>query len=179
VACATDDAGGLVIRRVNPTPTLRPLVLVPTTRQATTSARAVLPRTLSRADASVQAARAGHVLGALLGAWPAAVSLAGDRLHEPARFEAMPATGAVVAELRDAGVHAWLSGAGPSVVAVIDGVRGDVLARVEALAAQHGFEAHAAEVDLSGAVTCPAGGCGLAGDGPVGSDCVRCPRRGV
>jgi homoserine kinase len=62
VVCATDPAGELVVRRVNPAPSLRPVVLVPTVRQATSGARAVLPETLSRADAAQQAARAGHVL---------------------------------------------------------------------------------------------------------------------
>ena len=96
VACGTDDDGEVVVRRVNPAPTLRPVALVPATRQATSAARAVLPDSLPRADVAEQAARAGHVLAALAGVWPAAATLAGDRLHEPARFAAMPATGAAV-----------------------------------------------------------------------------------
>ncbi|MEX1177403.1 MAG: homoserine kinase [Nitriliruptor sp.] len=179
VACATDDDGRLVIRRINPAPALRPVVLVPTTRQATTSARAVLPESLVRADVAVQAARAGHVLGALVGAWPASVGLSGDLLHEPARFAAMPATGAIVTALRAAGVHAWLSGAGPSVAAVLTGPGDGPVARVAEVAAEGGFVVHPAEFQLTGALACPDGGCALAGSVPGGADCVRCPRRAV
>lgn len=175
VACAMDDAGDLVIRRVNPAPSLRPVALVPASRQATTSARAVLPDQLPRAEVIVQAARAGHVLTALTGAWPAAVGLAGDRLHEPARFAAMPATGAVVEALRVAGVHAWLSGAGPSVAAVVRGPVAATAATLQAVAAEHGFVVHDLAVDLAGALVCPDDGCGLAGSG----NCVQCPRRRV
>lgn len=175
VACATDDDGQLVVRRVNPAPSLRPVVLVPVTRQATISARAVLPEQLPRAEVTVQAARAGHVLTALTGVWPAAVGLAGDRLHEPARFAAMPATGAVVAGLRAAGVHAWLSGAGPAVAAVVRGPQDATASTLTDVASEHGFVVHELAVDLAGALVCPDDGCGLAGSG----NCVQCPRRRV
>lgn len=174
VASATGDDGELVVRRVNPAPSLRPVVLVPVTRQATTSARAVLPERITRGEATVQAARAGHVLVALTGVWPASIQLAGDRLHEPARFEAMPASGALVRALRDAGVHAWLSGAGPSVAAVLTGAEADTL-DLAAIAASHGFAVHELGVDLAGALACPEGGCAISGAG----HCVQCPRRGV
>lgn len=175
VACATDADGGLVVRRVNPAPTVRPAVLVPATRQATTSARTVLPDALPRREVTVQAARAGHVLASLAGVWPAAVGATGDLLHEPARFAAMPGTGQVVGELRAAGVHAWLSGAGPSVAAVVDGAGEGRLTQVRSIAAANGFTVHRLEVDLAGALPCPDDGCGLSGVGA----CVRCPRRRV
>jgi homoserine kinase len=175
VACATDAQGELVVRRVDPGPTLRPVVLVPTTRQATTSARGVLPETVTRQDASLQAARAGHVLAALVGVWPADVGATVDLLHEPARAAAMPITGALIDRLREAGVHAWLSGAGPSVAAVLDGPGSDRARTVADIAGAAGFAVHHLEVDLAGALPCPDGGCGLSGVG----DCVRCPRRRV
>jgi homoserine kinase len=175
VACAMGDDDQLVVRRVNPSPSLQPVVLVPVTRQATTSARAVLPDHLPRADVVVQAARAGHVLTALTGVWPAAVSLAGDRLHEPARFAAMPATGAVVAALRAAGVHAWLSGAGPAVAAVVGGGIETMRAMLREVADEHGFVVHELAVDLAGALVCADDGCGFAGI----ETCVQCPRRRV
>jgi homoserine kinase len=175
VACATDADGGLVVRRVNPAPTLRPAVLVPTNRQATTSARAVLPDALPRREVAIQAARSGHVLAALSGVWPVAVGATGDLLHEPARFAAMPASGEVVRQLRASGVHAWLSGAGPSVAVALDGPGEGKAGDVGAIAADNGFTVHRLEVDLAGALPCPDDGCGLSGAG----DCVRCPRRRV
>ncbi len=41
-----------------------------------------------------------------------------DRLHQPYRAAAMPETAALVERLRAAGVPAFVSGAGPSVVAL-------------------------------------------------------------
>src|SRR5690606_24892934 len=119
VACAVADDGSLVVRRVNPAPALQPLVLVPPQRLATVTARAVVPDQLATREVVVQAARAGHVLAGLAGTWPLDARLAGDRLHEPPRLDAMPASREVIGQLRSLGVHSWLSGAGPSVAAVI------------------------------------------------------------
>jgi homoserine kinase len=175
VACTTGDDGSLVVRRINPTPNLRPLALVPPSRQATTEARAVLPQTLTREDVVLQAGRAGHVLAALIGSWPVAVAASGDRLHETTRLHGMEATGAVVAELRRAGLHAWLSGAGPAVAVAIP-VRDDAaIGAAGAIAQTHGFEVHQTGFELSGALVCPEDGCALAGTG----GCMQCPRRRV
>jgi homoserine kinase len=172
VACATDDAGNVVVRRVNPAPHLRPVALVPTASMATTAARAVVPETLPRAAVVEQAARAGHVLAALSGTWPVAVEVAGDRLHEPSRLAVMGPTGEVVAALRAVGVHAWLSGAGPSVAAAVPAVGEASEGSIAAIAEAHGFVVHARRFDLAGALVCPDDGCGLAGTG----GCVQCPR---
>lgn len=173
VACANDDAGGLVLRRVNPAPHLRPLALVPTTTQATTASRAVLPESLPRAAVAEQGARAGHVLAALTGTWPVAVGVAGDRLHEPARLAVMGPSGEVVAGLRAAGIHAWLSGAGPSVTAAVPCLDQGYGAIAATIAATHGFVLHELRFDLAGALVCPDDGCGIAGS----EGCVQCPRR--
>lgn len=117
--------GGLVVcygtttRRLDPTPVLRPVLCVPEHRQATADARRLLPDQVALGDAAANGARVGAVLAGLSGAvaWdPAAMR---DVLHEPARFSAMPATGALVAALREAGIGAALSGAGPTVLAVV------------------------------------------------------------
>jgi homoserine kinase len=171
VACGTADDGSLVVRRSNPTPALRPIVLVPATPQATAAARAVLPAALSRAEVAEQAARAAHVLAALQGAWPADPRLAGDRLHEPARTAVMPPSGVVLDTLRAAGVHAWLSGAGSAVAAVID-ARAPLPSEVTRVAREQAFAVHEVVVDLAGALACPDGGCAVAGVG----GCARCPR---
>lgn len=171
VACARADDGALVIRRRNPTPALRPVVLVPTERQSTEQARTLLPEQLDRAAVAEQAARAGHVIGVLTGAWPPAAGLSGDLLHEPARAAAMPASAALLADLRAAGVPVWLSGAGPSLAAVLD-----TSADIEPLEARvrgRGFEVLPLAWDLSGARSCPDDGCGLTGT----PDCAVCPRR--
>lgn len=173
VACARTDDGTLVLRRVNPAPLLRPLLLVPADRQSTATARAVLPDTVPVATVADQAARAGHVLAALTGVWPAHAGLSGDHLHEPARAGVMPGSASLLAELRAAGRHAWLSGAGPSVAVAVP--RSDTAAETTTheVAAAHGFACLALDWDLSGARSCPDDGCGLAGT----RDCILCPRQ--
>jgi homoserine kinase len=149
VAAARDD-GTLVLRRGQPHRRLRPLLLVPDERQSTRSARGVLPRSLPTGDVVTQVGRAGHLVGALLGAWPADPAVAGDRLHEPARAEAMPESGELLDELRRAGVHAWLSGAGPAVAAAVPRRDGDAHDRVAAFAARHGWVVLPLDWDLAG-----------------------------
>ncbi len=175
VACARGDDGELVIRRRNPAPHLRPVLLVPATRQGTDSARAVLSDSFDREELVTQAGRAGHVLAGLLGAWPVAPAASGDRLHEPTRLAMMPGTAAVVGQLRAAGVHVWLSGAGPSVAGVLtDGDRA-ALDTVRRVGADHGFALETCRFELSGALACPEDGCALAGSG----GCVQCPGQRV
>lgn len=154
LTCSASDADGrLVMRRAQPHPRLRPVLLVPPARQATTAARGVLPEGLPTREVAVQVGRAGHVLVALTGAWPADPGLAGDLLHEPVRLGLQPATGAVLKILRDGGVHAWLSGAGPSVAAAVPVVPDQEQDRVvERAAAAHDFAVHVLEWDLAGAV---------------------------
>jgi homoserine kinase len=175
VACTKDADGGLVVRRRNPAPHLRPVAMVPASRQATTAARAVLPDALACADVVTQASRAGHVLAGLTGAWPVAPGTAGDLLHEPPRLAVMRSSGALVDELRDRGVHAWLSGAGPTVAALVDRVDTAVVPTIRSLAEGLGFLTSPLEVDLGGAIACPEGACAFSG----AEGCVQCPRQRV
>jgi homoserine kinase len=172
VLCARDDAGALVLRRADPRPGLRLGLLVPDARQSTAASRATLPTTLPRADVVTQVQRTGHVLGALLGAWPVDPALAGDRLHEPPRTAADRVAGDLLASARGAGLHAWLSGSGPTVAAVLPDGDADAEGRLRRIAAEAGATALVVVPDLLGALTCPDGGCGLAGSG----GCAQCPR---
>lgn len=151
VVAARSDGGRVIVRRAQPHARLRPVAMVPSVRQRTLEARTVLPARLDREEVIDQAARAGHIAAALAGVWPAHPQLAGDRLHEPARSRAMPASGELLEELRAAGVHAWLSGAGPTVCAVV-AVRDEAGGRdVSRIAIEHGFDARPLSWDLSGA----------------------------
>lgn len=175
-ASVLGDDGQLVIRRAQPHPRLRPVVLVPAARQSTASARGLVPRSLACADVSLQVGRAGHVLGALAGLWPASVQAAGDRLHEPARLAAMGPSGQIVDRLREAGLHAWLSGAGPSVV-VAAPRRDDAVSRCRDLAAAGAWRVVGTDWDLAGLVTCPVDGPGCARAGQ--RRCSQCPAERV
>lgn len=117
--------GGLVVcadgtpTRLEPSECLRPVVCIPHARQSTSQARAVLPDAVALGQAAANGARVAMVVAGLSGhvAWNPAVMH--DVLHEPARFEVMPESGVLVRRLREAGVGACLSGAGPSVLAVV------------------------------------------------------------
>lgn len=117
--------GGLVVcadglaHRIEPAPTLRPVVCIPDSRQSTSGARRVLPESVSLSDAAGNAARTAMVLAGLAGhiAWEPSVMH--DVLHEPARFAVMTESGALVTALREKGIGACLSGAGPTILAIL------------------------------------------------------------
>ncbi|MDP8961253.1 MAG: homoserine kinase [Actinomycetota bacterium] len=170
VCAARSDRSELVIRRAQPHSRLVPVAFVPENRQPTSAARSVLPHALDREDLIDHTARAGHVLAALLGVWPAEADLAGDRLHEPPRLAAMPQTAALVTELRAVGVHVWLSGAGPSACAAVPGRDAAAYARCSRIGAAKGFSVRQLRWDLAGVLTLGVGdrtsGLGLLRDGP-------------
>ncbi len=117
--------GGLVVclgtevLRLVPSDALQPVLLVPTSRQSTAAARQVLPEHVSLRTAAANGARTAAVVAGLTGLVPLTPAAMVDELHEPPRFEVMPATGGLVEDLRAAGIAACLSGAGPSALAVI------------------------------------------------------------
>ena len=175
VSATRGDDGHLVVRRAQPDPTTVVVVAVPEARQLTSEARAALPATLDRADVVTQAARAAHVTGALTGTWPIDPLASGDVLHEPGRLRIMRGSGQLASAWRAAGLHAWLSGAGPAVAAAV--ARGDagMLDRATRLADEHGFAVMVLDVDLAGTLPCAPGRCAVAGM----QACARCPRRGL
>ena len=149
--------GGLVVvvdgtpRRLEPSPALRPVICVATARQSTAEARGLLPATVPVAVAAANAARAAATLAGLSGAMafdPAAMT---DELHEPARLTAMPAAQRLVGELRRAGVGACLSGAGPSVLAILPAGDAALVETVRQVAGSD-FDVRPARWALAGAV---------------------------
>lgn len=171
VACATTDDDELVTRTATPPATTRPMLLVPPEPSLTSEARAALPADLSAGDVAVQAARAGHVLAALGGIWPVDPRLAGDRLHEPTRTAALAAGGPLLAQLRAAGHHAWLSGAGPALAVAVPLCAGETAAEVRSAAEAAGHAVMDLEWDRQGIRSCVPDGCGVAG----GPGCADCP----
>lgn len=114
--CVVSDGEPL---RLAPTDALRPVVCVPEQRQSTAEARALLPPTVGLTEAAANGARAALVLAGLSGSAPWRPEALRDVLHEPPRLAAMAASGQLVARLRERGVGACLSGAGPSVLAIV------------------------------------------------------------
>lgn len=154
LVCVTPagDGGAPTVRRVQPHARLVPVVFVPRERQSTSEARASLPERFDREDVATQAARAGHVIGGLAGLWPVAPGAAVDRVHEPARVALRPQAGVLLDALRGAGIHAWLSGAGPSVAAAVADRDAGVRAVCDELGRRHGFGLRRLRWDLAGLV---------------------------
>lgn len=112
--------------RLTPAPDVAAVVFVPAGALSTEVARGLLPERVPHADAAHTAARAGLLTAALTSTAPEVagrrdallLDATDDRLHQPYRAAAMPATIALIGQLRDGGVAAVVSGAGPSVLAL-------------------------------------------------------------
>ncbi len=115
-----DDAGSPGCVRMNAHPDLRAVLAVPTETLPTLDARRVLPASVSYADAVHNVSRAALLVHAMTRQPDLLWEAMSDRLHQPARSDAYPEASALVASLREAGVPAAISGAGPSVIAVTD-----------------------------------------------------------
>lgn len=101
---------------------LRFALVVPDREASTAVARAVLPPTYPRADAVFNVGRTALLLAALAGErWELLAAAMADRLHQPYRGQALfPWLDRVFAAARSAGaLGVALSGAGPSVLAVV------------------------------------------------------------
>jgi homoserine kinase len=96
---------------------IRPVLLIPAEQSATKAARAVLPEQVPHADAAFNAGRAGLLVVALSGRPELLLTATEDRLHQDYRAAGMPAGAALITALRDRGIAAVVSGAGPSVLA--------------------------------------------------------------
>lgn len=134
------------------------VVLVPEITSATSEARAVLPASVSRADAVFNVQRVALLLASLQTGRVDTLALAlDDRLHQPYRLKLFPWMPEIVSAARAAGaLGCVLSGAGPSVLAVVTGDPAAALAVGRAMEdalheARIGGRAHALAVDVAGA----------------------------
>lgn len=119
--------GGLVIAwqegdtyratRLEPHADLAPLLLVPPAKSSTDATRGLLPGSVPHADAAFTAGRAALAVHALTADPQLLLAATEDRLHQPYRRPAYPATARLVDALRAAGIPAAVSGAGPAVIA--------------------------------------------------------------
>ena len=175
VSCADGPAVAAVSLPVPPA--LRFVVLVPELESATREARAVLPDEVSRADAVFNVQRVSLLLAALASGRIDLLSTAmHDRLHQPYRLRLFPWMDAVAAAAREAGaLGCVLSGAGPSMLAVVPGAADAVARAMAETLAGAGLAGRALEleVDLDGVVCAHREATGLDSlSGPA----VRCTR---
>ncbi|MFD0688445.1 homoserine kinase [Actinomadura fibrosa] len=149
---AWTEPGGARLVRLDPQVS-GVVAFVPDQHLATERARGLLPETVPHGDAAANAGRAALLIAALT-AGPVAglgadVLLAAteDRLHQDYRAPAMPRSAALVARLREAGVPAVISGAGPTVLAFTTASRVDSMG----LEVGNGWHEHPLDVATRGA----------------------------
>jgi len=133
---AWDDSGRTGVVRLDPVPGLAAVAFVPPGGVSTEAVRRLLPSHVPHADAARSAGRAALLVLALTSRPDLLLAGTDDRLHQHYRAPAMPASAELVTRLRAAGVAAVISGAGPTVLALVPEEHGP---RVSALAAA-GFD---------------------------------------
>lgn len=127
IAWADDaDPGRIRCAQIRVSPAVIPLVLVPTTRLPTETARALLPDRVPHRQAALGAGRAALLVEAMGRRPDLLLPATRDWLHQEARRECFPESMALVDRLRGDGHAATISGAGPSVLVLstTDQVRG-------------------------------------------------------
>lgn len=115
---AWQESGRFRAVRMQPHPDVSPVVFVPQVQSATDATRGLLPERVPHADAAFAAGRAALAVHALTRAPELLLAATEDRLHQDYREPAWPETIALVRRLREAGVPAAVSGAGPTVLAL-------------------------------------------------------------
>lgn len=118
IAWLEDEVGHAVRMTVHPE--VRVVALIPPTTVATKAARALLPEQVPFVDSAFNVSRAALLVHAMTCDPTQLMAATQDRLHQRARIQAYPDSVALVERLRDVGVPAVISGAGPSVLAFVD-----------------------------------------------------------
>ncbi|MQA94052.1 MAG: homoserine kinase [Streptosporangiales bacterium] len=136
--------------RLTPSPELRPVICVPDWWVSTERARALLPDTVPYGDAALNAGRAALLVVALTRSPALLMDATVDRLHQEYRRPAMPAALELTEALRDVGVPAVISGAGPSVLAL--GQAGNPATTADSIGriTGTGWHIHPLDADLDG-----------------------------
>ena len=101
-----------------PDPRIKVMAFIPSTPLATKKARTMLPATIPFADAQRNTTNAALMTQAITVRPDLLFAATEDFLHQRYREEAMPASFALMTKLRAAGVAAFISGAGPTVLAL-------------------------------------------------------------
>jgi homoserine kinase len=127
IAWTSAGAAGLPAARavrLDPLPDVRPVAFIPPEPVSTNVARGLLPASVPHGDAARNAGRAALLIAALtdrtaLTSPGALLDATEDWLHQDYRAPAMPLSRELRSRLRDAGIPAVVSGAGPTVLAFL------------------------------------------------------------
>jgi homoserine kinase len=144
--------------RLDPLPRITPVAIVAPAPVSTEVARGLLPDRVPHGDAARNAGRAALLVAAFTARPEALLDATEDRLHQGYRAPAMPATHDLVGRLRAEGIPAVVSGAGPSVLALL--TSGEGLDRLDSTVKETGIEWRISPLDIErqGASVEPGGG---------------------
>lgn len=119
--CYNSDSGFRAVP-YKPSDSLKPVLLIPNSVLETKTARGVLPKEVSLPDAVFNIARSSLLISVLLtGRSELLRDAMQDRLHQPYRASLIPGLTDTIREIGKAtGAGVALSGAGPSLVCIID-----------------------------------------------------------
>jgi len=129
-----------------------PLVCVPGHSVSTALARSLQPASVPYEDAVFNLSRSALLIAALIQSPELLLQATEDKLHQDYRASAMPETNALVHTLRDHGLAAVVSGAGPSILVLADDPSQRlVAAELVATHAEHDWQSLLLAVDFKGA----------------------------
>ncbi len=128
-----------------------PVVCIPHSALATRKARGLLPESVLHADAAFNVARSALLVSAMTEDPSLLLVATDDKLHQQQRRDAMPRSLDLVAKLREAGIPAAISGAGPTVIALCTRANADLVGGLVGAR----FDVHELRVDVEGATVVP------------------------
>lgn len=112
---------------------VEPVLVIPTLQASTSTARGVLPAEVPHRDACFNVARSALLVHALSSDPSLLLEATDDRLHQQQRRTVYPASLELVGLLRQRGIPAAISGAGPAVIAFAVGDGPALAERISAL----------------------------------------------
>lgn len=136
---------------MRPLDEIAPVACIPHTALATKKARGLLPESVPHADAAFNAARSALLVAGMTQDPALLLVATDDKLHQQQRRDAMPRSIDLVARLREAGIPAAISGAGPTVIALTTRSTRDLVAGLVGAR----FDVVPLEIDTVGATVVP------------------------
>ena len=156
VTAVLDEKGQVHYVRQEIPDELKFAVIIPDFELKTSLARSVLPEEVSHSDARFNLARAALMAVSLYsGKYENLRTAAGDRLHQPYRLDLIPHGAEVIDMCHQSGAYAaYISGAGSSLMAIVNDARFDFEQKARAALNRmglQGWELHMLSIDHKGA----------------------------
>lgn len=136
-------------RAINVNPAFIPIVGIPEYEVSTKMARELIPAQVPHVDAVFNSARTALLVAALVADPTSIFDATADRLHQDYRRSAFPESMTLVEALREKGIAACISGAGPTVLAF---ATKDNATQTIGVISESGFSAKQLSVAESGAI---------------------------